>query len=400
MRRISTSGGLLAGLGLGVAVFAAVPARAALAFYGVGTPQAFPAGPAIFSDVSASGRTLLGYEFVPEGIRSFVVDVDSRETSRLPGLSPDSEYEVLVGLGDGGRTAVGYGDRSEGGLPGRSSILVNVPSGPATNFGTPVSGFDERRVRDLSENGTTFVGWNVPLDEQEAFYAFRGAEDELRRVPFDRGDIVSSIATHVSDAGNRVVGEVLTNGNSFAFRYRLGDDRAEVFGFDAAGIEDVSVVAVTGDARFVAGTGFDGRNRERAIRLDLDAGSARVLSDAFAGLTASRATGVSADGRFVIGEVDTGWTEGEFGRDAAVWEDDRSPVLMTDWLAAAGLAEETAGWRLTGTRVLSGDGRVITGFGLRPDGLVQAWVAVVPEPAAGCLLLLVGAGALGRRRAG
>ena len=270
----------VAALCLGLLLPLAARAAGEPAFYGVGTPQAPPAGPAFFSDASASGRTLLGYEFLPEGIRSFVFDTRTAATTRLPGLSPDSRFEVLFGLGDDGRTAVGYGDRPGG----RNGIAVGVPDGPATTLGTPVAGFDGRRFLDLSEDGTTLVGWDVPLDEQQAFYALRGAEDELLRVPFGRDNVVSSIATHVGDAGDAVIGEVLANGDSFAFRYRPGADRAEVFDFAAAGVEDVSVEAITGDARFVAGSGFSGRE-QRAVVMDLDEGTVRVLPDGPFGAT-------------------------------------------------------------------------------------------------------------------
>ena len=102
----------------------------------------------------------------------------------------------------------------------------------------------------------------------------------------------------------------------------------------------------------------------------------------------------------MVGEIDTTEAAGELRRDAVLWVGKAAPVLLTDYLAAAGLADPVAGWRLTLVHQISRDGRVIAGSGLRPDGLTQAFVAVVPEPAVGGLLLLLGAFVAGRRRGG
>ncbi len=61
---------------------------------------------------------------------------------------------------------------------------------------------------------------------------------------------------------------------------------------------------------------------------------------------------------------------------------------------------DLSSWHLSWARDVSADGRVIVGQGVNPDGNLEAWLAVVPEPAslAMCLPLVVIAGLLAARR--
>ena len=61
---------------------------------------------------------------------------------------------------------------------------------------------------------------------------------------------------------------------------------------------------------------------------------------------------------------------------------------------------DLTGWTLREATGISDDGLTIVGYGDNPNGFMEGWIAVIPEPSSG---LLVGAGlvalaALQRRR--
>jgi len=51
---------------------------------------------------------------------------------------------------------------------------------------------------------------------------------------------------------------------------------------------------------------------------------------------------------------------------------------LRDLLLADGIAE-LDGWTLLNATGISGDGRTIVGYGVNPDGNTEAWIATIPE---------------------
>ncbi len=84
--------------------------------------------------------------------------------------------------------------------------------------------------------------------------------------------------------------------------------------------------------------------------------------------TATIATAISADGRRI-----TGWGSRESGPDAAVlWDESGALRVVSDLLSNDGQAA-SAGWSLTRARGISADGRVIVGDGIDPEGTARGW---------------------------
>ena len=52
-----------------------------------------------------------------------------------------------------------------------------------------------------------------------------------------------------------------------------------------------------------------------------------------------------------------------------------------------GLGLDLTGWELFEARDISGDGLTIVGFGRNPSGDNEAWIAIIPEPGTGVLLM-------------
>jgi probable HAF family extracellular repeat protein len=105
--------------------------------------------------------------------------------------------------------------------------------------------------------------------------------------------------------------------------------------------------------------------------------------------------GISADGSVVVGTRQTG---SDFS--AFYWTELLGMVDLGDLLISNGATNAT-GWKLHASAV-SADGLTIVGQAIKGPFEVEAWVATIPEPATGALLLV---GAIGcemllyRRRA-
>jgi uncharacterized membrane protein len=100
----------------------------------------------------------------------------------------------------------------------------------------------------------------------------------------------------------------------------------------------------------------------------------------------SAALAVSADGSIIAGHTGQYHTSEYWENlDAAVWDEVRGWRRIDEILTRGGI--DPTGWHLSEATDISADGRVVVGYGINPDGNREAWMAVIPEPAA--LLLCV-----------
>ena len=73
------------------------------------------------------------------------------------------------------------------------------------------------------------------------------------------------------------------------------------------------------------------------------------------------------------------------GAEAFVWDATNGMRELDQVLSDLGL--DLTGWTLTQALSVSVDGQTIVGFGTNPSGFTEAWVAVIPEPSTGLLLM-------------
>ena len=123
------------------------------------------------------------------------------------------------------------------------------------------------------------------------------------------------------------------------------------------------------------------------------------LGDLSVGRFNSIAFDVTDDGSVVVGGGTTASGTTAFIWDAINGMRNLEEVLINDFVL------DLAGWRLISGRGVSSDGLVVTGFGLNPDGVEEAWIAnmrtdPVPEPSTLTIFAtgLVGLGFMMRRR--
>ena len=116
------------------------------------------------------------------------------------------------------------------------------------------------------------------------------------------------------------------------------------------------------------------------------------LGDLASGTCFRQAYAVSADGEVVVGFGNKSGEDGAF-----MWTEEQGVRNIRDILVNE-CNLDLAGWSLSEATGVSADGRTIVGYGLNPDGNTEAWIATLPEPATLSLLAVGGLLALRRRR--
>jgi uncharacterized membrane protein len=96
------------------------------------------------------------------------------------------------------------------------------------------------------------------------------------------------------------------------------------------------------------------------------------LGDLPGGTFHSIAFDVSADGTIVVGFGNTAP-----GSEAFIWDATNGMRNLKNLLVAAGV-QEVEGWRLTEATGISADGRIIVGNGTNPSGQNEGWVVALP----------------------
>jgi len=349
--------------------------------------------------------------------------VDFRALGLLPGgyggepTAISGDGSVVAGwvrMGSGERVfrwTVGAGLEDIGpgqawGLSADGSVMVGggwkrTTGGPVASLGT-LPGMNMTQARAVSADSSVVVGHSshVTYDIEgpviSAVEAFSWTERDgmvgLGYLP--GGQDGRSVASAVSADGSVIVGSSSSSaalGHSEAFRWTrtggmvgLGDLPGQplLWPFESEAGD------VSADGSVVVGRGISASGWE-AFRWTESGGMVGLGQLPRTGFSSySWANAVSADGSVVVGESTAGafiWTAEQGMRSV-------KDVLLTDY----GL--DLGAWWLYYATDVSSDGRTLIGLGRDPEGTVQGWIAVIPEPATLSLLALGGAGVLIRRR--
>lgn len=163
----------------------------------------------------------------------------------------------------------------------------------------------------------------------------------------------ATFAAAVSADGTTVVGQLaFDDGRVEAFRFRVGEDALEILGDLEGGLHFTTANAVSADGSVVAGVGYQA-DAEGSVDGDqvawtyTTATGFRVLEDAEGGSVLAFASGISDDGRVVVG---ASYDERE-DFVAVRWDDGVLSVIGA--LAATQPRSDARG--------VSGDGRVVVG---------------------------------------
>ncbi|HJQ82449.1 MAG TPA: PEP-CTERM sorting domain-containing protein, partial [Candidatus Binatia bacterium] len=215
----------------------------------------------------------------------------------------------------------------------------------------------------ISADGSVIVGWGTGTAGLLAARWSGGGVTSLGDLP---GGALQSAAALVSADGTIVVGTGTSAAGPELFVWRsatgmsgLGDLAGGAFSSEPFGMND--------DASVIVGEATSGSGVE-AFRWTSGAGM-QGLGDLPDGDFHSIAFDVTRDGAVVVGTATTA-----VGAEAFVWDAARGMRRLQDVLIAQG-DTAVAGWTLTEATGISGDGRVVIGNGVNPSGFHEGWVA-------------------------
>jgi probable HAF family extracellular repeat protein len=208
-----------------------------------------------------------------------------------------------------------------------------------------------------------------------------------------------SFAGGVSADGSVIVGTAHTNA-AFLAAFRWTEDDGLIGLGNLPGDIQSHAEAVSGDGSVVGGSSQGpiepGFNPSQAFRWSEEEGIVGLGLGNLPGRRTSHVDALSADGSIIVGGI-IGDQIGQHGSVAFVWDAHRGIRLLQEVLVDDyGL--DLMGWTLSGASGISADGRTIVGSGYNPDGQFEGWIAVLPEPSIGGLLALGIAGLAGKRR--
>ena len=229
----------------------------------------------------------------------------------------------------------------------------------------------------VSGDGSTIVGYAETLAAQTEAFRWTAPTGMVRLSGVPAGTR-SSVATAASLDGSIVIGTMTrSDGRQEAFRWNATDG---VVGLGFADSLDVHSTAsgITPDGQTIVGnrTGSDGRTR--GFRWAAAGGMEHL-----GGTLEAFPLDVSADGSVIVGSTIS------LRRAAVLTEGGVGDIQ--EFLESNGI--DLQGWNLEYATGVSADGRTIVGFGRGPRGQ-EAWIATIPEPSTLALTGFAAAGLL------
>ncbi|HPF38964.1 MAG TPA: PEP-CTERM sorting domain-containing protein [Phycisphaerae bacterium] len=254
------------------------------------------------------------------------------------------------------------------------SGLVGLGSLPGSTLGSQGYG--------ISDNGSVIVGRGQTSSGYQAFrWTDGGGMVGLGLLNSTDRD---SVAYDASQDGSVVVG--VSENSVFvdeAWRWTQSDGMVGLGNLEGGEFSS-QALSVSADGSVVVGWSNTAAGRE-AFRWTETTGMVS-LGDLPGGMVDSEAQAVSADGSIIVG---FGQSTGN-RREPFIW-DAQNGMRSLQRIFVDGLGLDLLYWDLTRTHAaygISADGMTIVGNGFNQWGENEAWVAHIPEPAVGSLLLV------------
>ena len=325
--------------------------------------------------VSGDGSVVVGQSLVPGVGDTAFRWTEGGGMTALPSLPGGGDPSEARAASTTGATVVGWGNPALGEAEAFRWTAGGGTGGLGDFEGVPVNS----KAYGVSAGGDLVVGYGNSLlgGRQAALWDGAGNMTSIAPIP-------GSTAWGISDDGGVAVGSADLGSGEEAFRWTatgglqgLGSLSATRFYSRAYGASADGAVAVgeTNISTFL-GTGTVGFRWTAG-------GGMQPIGELPGGTVMSSASAVSDDGQVIVGT-----SSAASGQEAFIWREGLGMMSLEDVLAQEyGL--DLTGWQLRQATGVSADGKVIVGFGGH-DGVTDvAWRVVIPLP--GALPLLASA---------
>jgi probable HAF family extracellular repeat protein len=298
-------------------------------------------------------------------------------------LVPTASLSFGQGISADGSVVVGWENQSQSLI--RRAFRWTLSGGMA-DLGDLPGGASHANASAVSDDGSVVVGGSSSgssgNDQTEAFL-WTAAGGMVGLGDFPGGDPISgfdSFAFGVSGDGLVVVGEGISGATGReAFRWTASGGMVGIGDLPTGGFES-SARSASFDGSVVVGIGRSELGAFEAFRWTAGGGMVG-LGDLPGGHFWSEANDVSADGSVVVGNSWT--TSGTSGIRPFIWDAENGMQSLDAVLTSLGL--NLTGWSLRSATGISADGRTIVGTGINPAGNTEAYLAylgAVPDPPA------------------
>jgi probable HAF family extracellular repeat protein len=335
-------------------------------FRGLGFVPGFSTSSAL--DMSSDGKVVVGDRAFPVGAMRW-----SEATGVMAYIGPfpgGSGITESLGVNKDGSAVVGYDGFGGNCSPNRPWRWTAETGMVFLGF---VPGSQSTSAYSVNADGSVVVGMATPCGSlnQAARYT-----DETGWVALDflpGGN--SSGAYGISADGTVVVGSTgYPDGTFQAFRWTQANGMSGLGFLPGGNISGASRVSADGTT-IVGYSNGSGSNNGQAYRWRQATGMMPI--GFLLGAINSVATNVNSDGSVIVGES---------GGKPFRWTASDGMKSIEDLLTAAGVSIK--GWQIETARGVSADGTVISGTGVDPSGLRQAWLAKLPLPSTSVSIMI------------
>jgi probable HAF family extracellular repeat protein len=286
------------------------------------------------------------------------------------GALPGGAFFDSLGRGVSGDGSVVVGESTSSNSGNEAFRWQENNDPPMIGLGDLPGGNYASFARAASYDGAVIVGFSESALGTEAFRWT--AVDGMVGLGDLPGGTFGSTANDVSWDGVTIVGVGDSADGGRAFLWRQNNDPKMISLGILPGAVNSYATAVSGDGSVVVGSSLTAAGTE-AFRWTQPTGMVG-LGELPGGGYSSIAWDVSANGSIVVGESISGPSTEAFIWDPANGICSLKQVLVNEY----GL--DLTGWHLTAATGVSADGRTIVGWGGNPNGFVEGWIAHLGTP--------------------